>query len=432
MPPGWNGRRAYKVSYNVPLITRDTRAVNAFFNAEFPAVRWLERHGYDVQYWTGLDAHAQGGSIATRARVYLCVGHDEYWSGEQRSHVEAARDAGVHLQFWSGNEVYWKVRWEESPVDGEAMRTMVIYKESSEPVKRDPNKTVWTGTFRDSREINPEGARPENALTGTIFTVNAWRHDPLEVPGMYAPLRFWRDTPIAGLKSHQKAVLLKGLLGHEWDEDVDNGFRPPGLIRLSSTTVDNVQTIVDTGACFDSGTGTHHLVMYRAASGALVFGAGTVQWSWGLDNFHDEVTGMNNMFENEYDTRVGMDLAGPDPTVQQATANVFADMGVQPAVLGGLVRPVAASDISPPEVIAARFDGAVLVASARDAGGVVAAMEWSEDGVRWHPMEPAGRRLDEDWVARPAASAVWVRAVDDSLNAGAPAKATRLARASEL
>ena len=31
------------------------------------------------------------------------------------------------------------------------------------------------------------------------------------------------------------------LLGHEWDEDVDNGVRPKGLIRLSETKVDNVQ-----------------------------------------------------------------------------------------------------------------------------------------------------------------------------------------------
>ena len=31
------------------------------------------------------------------------------------------------------------------------------------------------------------------------------------------------------------------LLGHEWDEDLDNGFRPQGLIRLSETHVDNVQ-----------------------------------------------------------------------------------------------------------------------------------------------------------------------------------------------
>ena len=36
---------------------------------------------------------------------------------------------GVHLHFWSGNEVYWKVRWEASPADGTPMRTMVVYKD---------------------------------------------------------------------------------------------------------------------------------------------------------------------------------------------------------------------------------------------------------------------------------------------------------------
>ena len=31
------------------------------------------------------------------------------------------------------------------------------------------------------------------------------------------------------------AVLLKGILGHEWDEDIDNGFRP--AVRFSSRLV---------------------------------------------------------------------------------------------------------------------------------------------------------------------------------------------------
>ena len=29
------------------------------------------------------------------------------------------------------------------------------------------------------------------------------------------------------------------------------------------------------------------LTLYKAASGALVFDAGTVQWAWGLNNNHD-------------------------------------------------------------------------------------------------------------------------------------------------
>ena len=61
---------------------------------------------------------------------------------------------------------------------------------------------------------------------------------------------------------------------------------------------------------------THHLTIYRAPSGALVFGAGTVQWSWGLDADHDRQ---------------------PDPpadrNMQQATINLFADMGAQPTTL---------------------------------------------------------------------------------------------------
>eukprot|EP00929_Paragymnodinium_shiwhaense_P063240 TRINITY_DN31603_c0_g5_i1.p1 TRINITY_DN31603_c0_g5~~TRINITY_DN31603_c0_g5_i1.p1 ORF type:complete len:746 (+),score=133.22 TRINITY_DN31603_c0_g5_i1:153-2390(+) len=437
MPASWVVRRSYKKSYNSPLITRDTRAVNVVFNSEYPAIRWLERHGYSIQYWTGVDAHTRGEEITRRAKVYLSVGHDEYWSGEQRAHVEAARDRGTHLIFWSGNEVYWKVRWEASPVDGQAMRTMVVYKESQESVKLDPDAATWTGTFRDSRPFNPQGGNPENSLTGTLFTVNAWRNDPLEVPGVYAPLRFWRDTEVAKLRPSQKAVLLKGLLGHEWDEDMDNGFRPPGLIRLSKTTVDNVQFLIDTGGCFDSGSATHHLVMYKAKSGAIVFGAGTVQWTWGLDNFHDEPTGGSNMLENEYNTRIGVDLAGPDPVIQQATANLFADMQVWPAILGeGLIRPTASSDTMAPRVTAMGFEAwpsSGLWATATDEGGVVAALEWSSDEVRWHPLERATGAAEEEWrAALPEdAVSVWVRAVDDSLNIGPAAQKTRAERPSK-
>ena len=71
--------------------------------------------------------------------------------------------------------------------------------------------------------------------------MNAWRHDALVVPGAYASLRVWRHTAIASMGVTQQAVLLKGLLGHEWDEDLDNGWRPQGLVRLSETTVHNVQ-----------------------------------------------------------------------------------------------------------------------------------------------------------------------------------------------
>ena len=433
--------RAYKVSYNRPLKTRDYRAVNMVFNAEYPFVRWLESNGYDVTYFTGVDSDRRGEEIR-KHRLFLSVGHDEYWSLEQRQHVEAGREAGVHLAFFSGNEVFWKTRWEPS-IDGEGVphRTLVTYKETHDNAKIDPVADVWTGTWRDPRPFNPEGPQPENALTGTIFTVNAWRNDPLIVPAKYAALRFWRNTEIAKLKPGESAVLLKGILGHEWDEDLDNGFRPPGLFHLSETTIDNVPYIQDHGSVYDSGTATHHLTLYRhenpkqAAnetdnSGALVFGAGTVQWAWGLDTHHDTETGIPPERANSSSTRVGVDPNGPDRNIQQATVNLFADMDVQPQTLQEDLTPASAStDEQPPtSTVHLPADGAtlpldtlIISGAAQDTDGQVAGVEVSIDnGLSWHPA--SGRETwSYEWLpAEPGVVTILSRAVDDSGNLERP------------
>ena len=111
--PGTNPARAYKVSYNRPLTTRGPTPEDSPFNAEYPMVRWLERNGYDVSYFTGVDSARRGSEILDH-KTFLSVGHDEYWSAGQRANVTAARDAGVNLAFFSGNESFWKTRWEPS------------------------------------------------------------------------------------------------------------------------------------------------------------------------------------------------------------------------------------------------------------------------------------------------------------------------------
>jgi hypothetical protein len=58
-------------------------------------------------------------------------------------------------------------------------------------------------------------------------------------------------------------------------------------MRLSRTTVSGAPVLQDNGGVYASGTATHALTLYRHASGALVFGAGTIQWPWGLDATHD-------------------------------------------------------------------------------------------------------------------------------------------------
>ena len=132
-----------------------------------------------------------------------------------------------------------------------------------------------------------DGGQPQNALTGQLFAVNTGTTD-ITVPAYYSKLRFWRNTRVASLASGQSTTLATGAgtLGYEWDVDADNGFRPAGLMGLSSTTDTSAQPFTDYGSITTqaaTATVTHHLTLYRAPSGAQVFGAGTVQWSWGLD-----------------------------------------------------------------------------------------------------------------------------------------------------
>ncbi len=412
--------RAYKVSYNRPMMARSdpNGGQQSFvFNAEYPMVRWLEANGYEVSYTTGVDTERRGAELLEH-EVFMSVGHDEYWSGGQRTNVETARNAGVNLAFFSGNEVFWKTRWETS-IDGSATphRTLVSYKETHANEKIDPTPT-WTGTWRDPR-FSPDGGRPENALTGTLFMVNGQRNDPMTVPAAQGAMRFWRNTSVATLAPGQTATFGAGLLGYEWDEDVDNGFRPAGLQRLSSTTLDVTPLfLLDYGNTYGTGIATHSLTLYRAASGALVFGAGTVQYSWGLDSNHDRV--------------------GPpaDIRLQQATINLFADMNVQPGSLQpGLVSASPSLDITPPTstitfpAAGATVQGGTAVTitgTATDAGGgAVAGVEVSTDGGATWNRATGGASWSYIWTpggpgSTPGTTTLRTRAVDDSFNIETP------------
>ncbi len=161
-----------------------------------------------------------------------------YWSGPQRANVEAARAAGIHLLFLSGNEMFWKTRWEPS-MDGSGTpyRTLVSYKETHANQKIDPDP-AWTGTWRDPRFSPPaDGGRPENGLTGTLFSVETGT-SAITVGESFSRMRLWRNTSVASLAPGAVATLGPQTLGYEWNEDIDNGHRPSGLMQV---VVDNGQ-----------------------------------------------------------------------------------------------------------------------------------------------------------------------------------------------
>lgn len=419
--------RAYKVSYNRPFATRGQAAgfgtANWVFYAEYPMVRWLELNGYNLSYFSGLDADRRG-SLIKNHKVFLSAGHDEYWSAGQRANVEAARDAGVNLAFFSGNLVFWKTRWEASQAGPSTPnRTLVVYKETKEAAPIDPlDPPTWTGTWRDPTWSPPaDGGRPENALLGTLFQVNRGSSN-ISVPSAYSKLRIWRNTAVANLANGASLTLgnpngSSNVLGYEWDTDVDNGFRPAGTVRLSQTTVSVPELIQDFGNTFSPGTATHYMTEYRAPSGALVFSAGTVQWAWGLDVNHD--------------TSPDIGPATPDTNMQQMTVNILADMGVQPTTLqANLVAGTKSTDTTPPTAtLTSPADNAsfavntsvTISGTASDVGGVVGGVEISTDGgATWHPASGTAS-WTYTWTPKWGGPAnLKVRAADDSGNIQTP------------
>ena len=163
-PEAYKG--AAKVSYNRPWHSgADDNGASWFMYAEYPMIRFLEENGYDVSYTSGVDMSQPGAaSIIEQHKIFMSTGHDEYWSGQQRANVTAARDAGVNLAFFSGNEVFWKTRWEPSidgsntaepdagDLQGDALTTLP-------PIPQDP--PTWTGTWMDPRFSPPaDGGQP--------------------------------------------------------------------------------------------------------------------------------------------------------------------------------------------------------------------------------------------------------------------------------
>jgi Domain of unknown function (DUF4082)/Bacterial Ig domain/Cadherin-like domain len=421
---------AFAVSYNRPIVTRDSIGTfagpqDSLFGAEYSAIYWLEENGYDVSYISGLDTSTNG-ALLLNHKVFMDAGHDEYWTDSQVANVQAAENAGVNLVFLSGNEMFWQTQFQTS-IDGSntANRTLVTYKDSHFEQLMNPDGQ-GTGAFE--APISWGGANmPSNAITGTLFSVDQTPTlGTITIPYNQTQLRFWRNTSIANTPTGQTASLENGLLGYEWDSSPNNGFMPAGLIDLSSTTLQEPTVNLQFGNVDLTGTATHNLVEYRdPTSGALVFGAGTVFWSWGLSDQHDGGPDGNQ--------------TNTDPNVQQAMVNLFADMGVQPQTLqASLMIASQSTDHTPPtsKITSVSSTSPVegqtvtVTGTATDVGGVVGAVQISTDGGKtWNVTSGQIGTQAVNWTytfntPAPGTYTIETRAVDDSLNLETPSDGT--------
>jgi hypothetical protein len=127
----WHDAPGAKVSFDRPYsfyynklpanLVPKTNGSGEFLLWEFPLAYWLEQHGYDVTYVSGLDTDRDAEGLL-RTKAFLSVGHDEYWSRRMLDNVARARDAGVHLAFLSGNAVDGEISIQPS-TDGREART---------------------------------------------------------------------------------------------------------------------------------------------------------------------------------------------------------------------------------------------------------------------------------------------------------------------
>lgn len=236
--------------------------------------------------------------------------------------------------------------------------------------------------FEGAGRVGPDS--PENELWGVLYVGD---HDvvsyPLQVPagngngGEFGAHRAWRHTTLA---DGSGSDIGNDLVGWEWDSvpqgnpsDPTHVYarylakQPAGVKRLSQTNVRALATgnpaaaslgyLLDEGRSYRHGSpsspaqppagmdGTTQSVIYTAPSGALVFSAGTIQWSFGLAPHFDSAPADKSYESPRVDSS--------QPVIAQATYNILVDMGVKPATPDGVVLdvdPVPPGSPPPPAV----------------------------------------------------------------------------------
>ncbi len=204
---------------------------------EHPFSFWLEQQGYDVNYCSNLDADRDP-DVLTRCRVFLSIGHDEYWTRPMYENVRAARDRGVSLGFFSGNAVNHVIAPYSSTVTGKPLR-------------------AFSRKVRFTDEDLLMGVKTYGPGYGD-YVVRRADHWVFEGAGM------------------KDGDYIPGLIGWEYH---GTPAKIPGLVELAWSPLYNYNKNSPR-----SGAGRHASVIYPGPKGNWVFNAGTIWWAEGLSS----------------------------------------------------------------------------------------------------------------------------------------------------
>ena len=244
---GTNGR-ADVVSFDRPYTGNGS---GEFLGREREFIAFVERHGYDVSYWTNIDLH-QRGELAKNHRGIVIPGHDEYYTVEMRKNLEAARDAGVNIGFFGANNVYRRIRLEDAST-GKA-RLEVNYRDATrDPLYGKDNERV-TSSFRESPAPNPE-----SSLTGSYYECN-----PVEADWVVGDTSMWMFEG----SEFKNGDRVSKMVGNEYDR-----------VTPSAPTPANIQVLAHSPVTCRGKASFADSTWYTTPSGAGVFTAATFGWS---------------------------------------------------------------------------------------------------------------------------------------------------------
>ena len=143
-----------------------------WWNWERPFVRWAESNGYAIDFAISQDLETHP-EVLDGHRLYLSVGHDEYWSWGMRDALDTFVAGGGNAAIFSGNTCFWQVRFDD---DHRAM-TCFKYRADDDPVVGTPDERFVTGPWSDRRT-----GRPETSTIGLTFTRGGYSRYGLGVP----------------------------------------------------------------------------------------------------------------------------------------------------------------------------------------------------------------------------------------------------------
>jgi hypothetical protein len=256
---------------------------------EFPTAFWLESLGYDVTYISNLDTHFDPAGLR-RARGFLSLGHDEYWTIEMFRNVQAAVADGLNVAFLSGNTCCGRILL--GPDTG------------GTPAR----------TFERVGVYGPPGGTREFVAMNSLPHERPYAN---ELVGAHStgPVTGGADWACA-LPDHwlfagtgmRKGDAIPGLVGWEWHGDP---APIPGLEIVATAPTQEAPGKPNGGAF----TAT----LYPGPRGNLVFNASTIWWGDGLSAPPGYLR-----------PKVYTEPLGPDPRVQQITRNLLARISRAP------------------------------------------------------------------------------------------------------